>query len=74
MSKFEILQNNKINQEWEQYEKLVSQTLIIERKIRLWEFFAFNTPGLITETFKTALLAVACYTIWNGTNTLAEFV
>lgn len=74
MSKFEILANNKVEQESESYKQLRYKDIILTRKQGTWQFFTYDTPYFLADVMRIVIMVGAAYTIYMSTSTLAEFI
>ena len=49
MTKFEILQNNKTQNEIDELDTLVDQSISIRKKINNWDFWTYGTPWFTVD-------------------------
>jgi ABC-type multidrug transport system fused ATPase/permease subunit len=75
MSKFEILLNNKITEENQRFDALVSQTLYYDGKKLFYEHRSFNVPTIMLSVVTISLFVFLGYKFfYHGAITYAEIV
>lgn len=74
MSKFEILQSNKISSEIESYTKFNSISLSYRFKEKFRQSIGYDGSNLFVGLFRVAIIWLIGYGIFQNTSTLADFV
>ena len=74
MSKFEILQSNKISSEISKYNTFINQVLLYRNKEKFWQWVAYDWSNLFAWFLRAAIITVIWYGIFQHTSDLSEFV
>lgn len=74
MTKFEILQNNKTQNEIDELDTLVDQSISIRKKINNWDFWTYGTPWFTVDVAWSVLMIATTYLITWWDISIAWFV
>lgn len=74
MTKFEILQNGKTQNELDEMEQLENKNLEVRKKINNWQFWIYWTPRFVVDIVSTLFMLATTYMITRWDITIWAFV